>query len=95
MIEDRLIIKRYIGIKGTGGLATGDNDAGGEFKFEDSSLLFGFSKFLFDNIDYGFATIGIKTPEGGDHMDHGDDGEHTMTTEQPRRADWVSASRAT
>ena len=44
-------------------LATGGNDSGGEFEFSDSSLLFGFSKYLFNDVDYGFATIGIKAPE--------------------------------
>lgn len=29
----------------------------------DSSLLFGFSKYLFDSESYGFATFGIKAPE--------------------------------
>lgn len=29
----------------------------------DSSLLFGFSKYLFDSESYGFAAIGIKAPE--------------------------------
>ncbi|MCZ6721231.1 MAG: hypothetical protein O7A65_06800, partial [Proteobacteria bacterium] len=44
-------------------LASGGNDNGGELDVEDSSLLLGFSKFLFNDVDYGFATIGIKAPD--------------------------------
>ena len=44
-------------------LASGGNDNGGELDVEDSSLLLGFSKFLFNDVDYGFATIGIKAAD--------------------------------
>ena len=44
-------------------LASGGNDNGGELDVADSSLLLGFSKFLFNDVDYGFATIGFKAPD--------------------------------
>jgi hypothetical protein len=52
-------------------LASGGNDNGGELDVADSSLLLGFSKFLFNDVDYGFATIGFKAPD--DDTDLGDD----------------------
>ncbi len=46
------------------------DDAGGRDStsvndIADSSLLFGFSKYLFDSTSYGFGNFGVKVPEDG------------------------------
>ncbi len=43
-------------------IAGGDDD-GTEFEIADSSLLLGFAKHLYNDVDFGFANIGIKLPE--------------------------------
>ena len=44
-------------------LADGGSQSDSELDIADSSLLFGFSKYLFSDQDYGFAAFGIKLPE--------------------------------
>lgn len=54
-----------------GGRALGTIDAGtGESTLDisDSSLLFGFSKYLFNDAHYGFGVIGVTRP-GGEHLE--------------------------
>jgi hypothetical protein len=41
----------------------GTRDRASALDIADSSLLFGFSKYLFDGGRYGFAVIGVKVPE--------------------------------
>lgn len=43
----------------------GERDAHSTTDIADSSLLFGFSKYLFDSESYGFGTFGLKLPEDG------------------------------
>jgi hypothetical protein len=50
--------------------AAGD-DSGADADIFDSSLVFGFSKYLFNDTDYGFATFGLSIPE--DDSDLNDD----------------------
>jgi len=45
--------------------AAGSRDGDEHMDFSDSSLLLGFSKYLFDSRRYGFAVIGFKIPEDG------------------------------
>ncbi len=52
-------------------LGTGGTDSDTELDISDSSLVFGFSKYLFSDVDYGFATFGLTVPE--DDTDLGDD----------------------
>ncbi|MBE0510053.1 MAG: hypothetical protein K0A95_02035 [Chromatiales bacterium] len=54
-------------------LAAGGSDTDRELEFADSSLLFGFSKYLFDSERYGFAAIGFKALEDEDDHDIRDD----------------------
>jgi len=51
--------------------AAGTRDGDEHLDIADSSLLLGFSKYLFDSRHYGFAVIGFKTPE--DNTDLKDD----------------------
>ncbi len=41
----------------------GETDGHSAMDTADSSLLFGFSKYLFDSRSYGFAVLGLKLPE--------------------------------
>lgn len=50
-------------------LGTGGTDAQGELDVSDSALLFSFSKYLFTDVDYGFATIGFEVPEDDTELD--------------------------
>ena len=43
--------------------AAAGNERESELDIADSSLLFGFSKYLFSDNDYGFAVVGFKLPE--------------------------------
>ena len=43
--------------------AAGAKEGDEHLDIADSSLLLGFSKYLFDSRHYGFAVIGLKTPE--------------------------------
>jgi hypothetical protein len=45
------------------GRAFGATDTDAKLDISDSSLLFGFSKYLFSDTDYGFGMIGIRIPE--------------------------------
>ncbi|MDQ2695031.1 MAG: hypothetical protein M3Z21_06565 [Pseudomonadota bacterium] len=38
-------------------------------EFDDSSILFGFSKYLFDDENYGFGVFGLKIPEDDTDLD--------------------------
>jgi len=49
--------------------AAGVKHSDTELDIADSSLLFGFSKYLFNNHDYGFGALGIKTVEDGSDLD--------------------------
>ncbi|WP_018233799.1 hypothetical protein [Thioalkalivibrio thiocyanodenitrificans] len=53
--------------------ADGGTDSDSELEFADSSLLFGFSKYLFDSENYAFGAIGIKAIEDDAHHDVRDD----------------------
>jgi hypothetical protein len=44
-------------------LVGGGSSSNSELDIADSSLLFGFSKYLFDSTRYGFGVIGFKVPE--------------------------------
>lgn len=48
--------------------AAGD-DSGADVDISDSSLVFGFSKYLFSDVDYGFATFGLSIPEDDSDLD--------------------------
>lgn len=62
-----IVTGNYVETNEAGGGSDGDD----ELDISDSSLLFGFSKYLFDDRRYGFATIGFKLPE--DETDLEDD----------------------
>jgi hypothetical protein len=53
--------------------AGGDTDSDSELEFADSTLLFGFSKYLFDSDNYAFGVIGFKALEDEEHADIRDD----------------------
>jgi hypothetical protein len=53
--------------------ADGGSDSDSELEFADSSLLFGFAKYLFDSENYAFGAIGIKAIEDDAHHDVRDD----------------------
>lgn len=46
-----------------------EGDSASEVDTADSSLLLGFSKYLFSDRDYGFGAIGFKTVESGSDLD--------------------------
>lgn len=45
-----------------------EGESGSELDIADSSLLLGFSKYLFSDDDYGFGAIGFKTVESGTEL---------------------------
>lgn len=47
---------------------TGDVDTAAGLNLSDSSLVLNFSKYLFSDRDYGYATFGFKTPEDGSDL---------------------------
>lgn len=49
--------------------SSGEDEGDTELSTADSSLLFGFSKYLFSDEDYGFAVVGVKTTEAGSELE--------------------------
>lgn len=56
-------------VNGTHTKTTTGRNSDSELDIADSSLLFGFSKYLFDDAHYGFGVIGITVPEDGSDVD--------------------------